>query len=294
MSSSPASVEDVPTSPRSAACALPPKGALATREPLLEVNLRAGYGKQTVLQDVSFTVGSGERLGLVGSSGAGKSTLVMALLGLLPWRRGWAEGEVLLAGQNLLKLREKDARRLRGRAVALVPQSPVSALNSAVSLRAHFRQAWLAHEPEAGTAFDIRVRELMQQMQLPTELEFLNRKPGAVSVGQAQRIVLAMALLHRPALLIADEPTSSLDPVAQAEILRLLRHTASGSGTGLLYISHDLLSVVQLCDRLAVLHEGRIVECRSMQELAAGATHPATKALLRTLPVPMVTLLQHQ
>ncbi len=119
---------------------------------LLEVRLRAGYGKQRVLDGVEFALGAGDRLGLVGTSGAGKSTLVLALLGLLPWRGGWAEGEVRLEGVNLLGLREREARRLRGRRVALVPQSPMSALNGAVTLRKHFEEAWRAHEREAGRA----------------------------------------------------------------------------------------------------------------------------------------------
>ena len=262
--------------------------------PLLAVRLRAGYGKQAVLDGVEFAMGAGERLGLVGTSGAGKSTLVLALLGLLPWRGGWAEGEVRLEGVNLLGLREREARRLRGRRVALVPQSPMSALNGAVTLRKHFEEAWRAHERGLGERFEARVRELMAQVRLPGDAGFLARLPGAVSVGQAQRVVLAMALLHRPALLVADEPTSALDPVTQVEILELLREVNRETGAAVLYISHDLLSVLRFARRLAVLADGRLVEQVGVEELAGGGRHQATQDLLRTLPVPVEALLAHR
>ena len=145
---------------------------------------------------------------------------MVALLGLLPWRGGWAEGEVLVEGVDLLTMKEREARKVRGKLVGLVPQSPMSALNGAISLRTHFEEAWRAHEVGLGAAFEDRVRELMQCVRLPKDAAFLQRKPGEVSVGQAQRAVLAMALLHRPALLIADEPTSSLDPCTQMECWR--------------------------------------------------------------------------
>ena len=258
--------------------------------PLLEVRLRAGYGKQCVIDGVEFSLGAGDRLGLVGSSGAGKSTLVLALLGLLPWRGGWAEGEVRLDGVNLLALKEREARRVRGRRVALVPQSPMSALNGVVSLRRHFEEAWRAHETGLGERFETRVAELMEQVRLPGDKAFLERRPGAVSVGQAQRAVLALALLHRPALLIADEPTSALDPVTQVEILDLLR---GAQETAIVYVSHDLLSVLRFCLRLAVLAGGRMVELVNVEELSGGGRHEATEALLRTLPVPVETVLAH-
>ena len=261
--------------------------------PLLQVKLRAGYGKQAVLDGVEFALAAGDRMGLVGTSGAGKSTLVLALLGLLPWRGGWAAGEVLLEGVNLLGLREREARRLRGRRVALVPQSPLSALNPAVSLRKHFEEAWRAHERGLGERFEGRVRELLAQMRLPGDAAFLQRMPGAVSVGQAQRAVIALALLHRPALLIADEPTSALDPVTQVEVLDLLREVNRSGGTAILYISHDLLSVMRFCKRLAVLDQGRLVEDVQVGQLAGGEHHASTMALLRTLPVPVEALLEH-
>lgn len=260
---------------------------------LLSVSLDAGYGDQLVLGGVQFELQMGERLGLVGTSGAGKSTLVLALMGLLPWRRGWTKGEILLAGQNILSMKERDARRLRGKHIALVPQSPMSALNGALSLLAHFEEAWRAHESGVSSQLRTRLKELMHQVHLPSDAQFLTRKPGEVSVGQAQRAVIALALLHRPALLIADEPTSALDPNTQVEILHLLRQASRDDGTTLLYISHDLLSVLQLCQRLAVLDKGRIAECLPVSEISQQARHPATLSLLHTLPVPPEVLLEY-
>jgi len=258
--------------------------------PLLQVRIQAGYGRQSVLRDISFDVHAGEILGLVGTSGAGKSTLVLALLGLLQWRGGKVTGEILLEGQDLLRMREGDLRRLRGKTIALVPQSPMTALNSALSLRAHFEEAWKAHEHSGRKALAPRLATLMSQMQLPADAEFLNRRPGEVSVGQAQRVLIALALLHRPAILIADEPTSALDPVNQSEIVKLLRRLNKETGTTMLYISHDLISVLQLCDRLAVLDAGVVAECVPVEEVER-SRHPATLALLRSLPVPAGVLL---
>jgi ABC-type glutathione transport system ATPase component len=252
--------------------------------PLLQIRLRAEYGARCVLDDVRFELRAGESLGMVGTSGAGKTTLVMALLGLLPYRGGKAMGEVLIDGVNLLTLPASEARRIRGKQIALIPQSPMTALNPAVSLRSHFEQAWSAHQSSGNKALEARLQQLLQEVQLPAADEcFLRRKPGQISVGQAQRVLIALALLHRPSILIADEPTSALDPVTQVEIVRLLKQLNQRNGTALLYISHDLISVLQLCQKVAVLHEGRIAECLEVAEIERAA-HPATLSLLSALP----------
>lgn len=255
------------------------------RQPLLQVRLNASYGSRQVLDNVELELCAGESLGLVGTSGAGKSTLVLALLGLLPWRGGKVAGQVILEGTDLLQMSEGEARRLRGSRIALVPQSPTTALNSAISLRAHFEEAWKAHERTGRDALQHRLASLLPEVQLPSDPEFLMRRSSQISVGQAQRVMIALALLHRPALLIADEPTSALDPLTQAEILKLLKALNRSTGTTLLYITHDLISLFQLCDRLAVLDAGRIVETLGVHELEAQARHPKTKALLQALPV---------
>ncbi|MGA2674153.1 MAG: ABC transporter ATP-binding protein [Terracidiphilus sp.] len=261
--------------------------------PVMQVRLRADYGTRCVLTDVRFDLGAGEALGLVGTSGAGKTTLAMAMLGLLKWRGGKSEGEVLIDGKNLLNLPAREARRMRGKRIALIPQSPMTALNAAVSLRAHFVEAWRAHEGPGRKALEQRLKQLMQEVQLPDGDEgFLRRRPGQISVGQAQRVLIALALLHRPSILVADEPTSALDPVTQAEIVKLLRQLNRRNGTALVYISHDLVSVLQLCERLAVLDAGAIAECLPVARIEQ-ARHPATLSLLRALPVPAQLLLSH-
>ena len=257
---------------------------------LLQVRIRAGYGREPILRDVSFDVHRGEILGLVGTSGAGKSTLVLSLLGLLKWRGGYTTGEILFEGRNLLNMREEELRRLRGKTIALVPQSPMTALNGALSLRAHFEEAWKAHEKSGRKALEARLAVLMASVQLPVEREFLSRRPEEISVGQAQRVLIALALLHSPAILIADEPTSALDPVNQGEIVRLLKRLNKETGTTMLYISHDLISVLQLCDRMAVLDAGSVAECMAVGEIEH-AQHSSTLALLRSLPVPAGVLL---
>jgi peptide/nickel transport system ATP-binding protein len=261
--------------------------------PLLRVRMQASYAGKPVLRDVRFDLEQGEVLGMVGASGAGKSTLVLSLLGLLPWRGGEVAGQVELDGQNLLELNESDLRSLRGSRIALIPQSPMTALNAAISLESHFREAWRAHERKTRGAFANRVQALLTEVQLPSDAEFLRRRPSQISVGQAQRVLIALALLHRPVLIVADEPTSALDPVTQAEIVDLLRRVNRRHGTAFLYVSHDLISVLQLSNRIAVLHAGSIAECLPVGELDQ-AQHPATLALLGALPVPARVLLRYR
>jgi len=264
-----------------------------SEELLLRVDLGASYAGKAVLHGIRFDLMRGEALGLVGASGAGKTTLVQALLGLLPWRGGRVTGEVTLKGRNLLALPERELRKVRGREVALIPQSPMSALNPAIPLQKHFDEAWRAHEKSGSSALAERMETLLAEVQLPRESEFLRRRSTQISVGQAQRVLIALALLHRPALIIADEPTSALDPVTQAQIVELLGRLNRRHGTTLLYISHDLMSVLQISDRIAVLEAGTIVENLAVTGLSQ-ARHAATLGLFKALPVPVDVLLRYR
>lgn len=262
-------------------------------EPILQVQLTAAYGKRAVLRHVVFDLSVGEALSIVGTSGAGKTTLVLSLLGLLAFHGGRSTGNVLVQGSNLLRMSEREARRVRGRMIGLIPQSPMTALNPAITLKAHFEAAWRAHEASRPPALRHRLSRLLEEVQLPFDDDrFLLRKPRQISVGQAQRVLIALALLHQPSILIADEPTSALDPVTQSEIVQLLQRLTRRHGLALLYISHDLISVLGLCDRLAVLHDGTIAECLSVPDLQ-NARHVATHTLLGSLPVPVSVLLDH-
>jgi ABC-type glutathione transport system ATPase component len=262
-------------------------------EILLHVALQAGYAGKSVLHDVRFDLHRGEVLGLVGTSGAGKTTLVQSLLGLLPWRGGRVTGEVLMNGRNLLALPGRDLSNLRGLEVALIPQSPMTALNAAISLQTHFNEAWRAHKKSGRAMLAQRLQTLLPEVQLSYDSDFLRRRPSQISVGQAQRVLIALALLHQPSLIIADEPTSALDPVTQTQIVDLLRKLNRRHGTSLLYISHDLISVLQLSDRIAVLDAGTIVENLPVTEIGR-ARHPAMLALLGALPVPPDVLLSYR
>jgi ABC-type glutathione transport system ATPase component len=260
---------------------------------LLRVQLDASYAGRPVLHDVHLELERGEVLGLVGSSGAGKSTLVLSLLGLLPWRGGRVTGEVFLDGEDLLGMPERALRALRGRAVGFIPQSPTSALNPALSLERHFKEAWRAHQRMEGEVLKERMRTLLDEVQLPADRDFLRRRSAEISVGQAQRVLIALALLHEPALLVADEPTSALDPVTQTQIAELLRRLNRSHGASMLYVSHDLVSVLGLCHRIAVLDAGTIVESLRVENLDR-ALHSATRRLLKALPVPAEVLLRYR
>ena len=253
---------------------------------LLSVQLAAGYaGRPAVLTDVRFEIAPGEIVGLVGESGSGKSTVAMAILRLLSFKGGAATGAVRFDGRNLLDLPEKAMRPIRGRDIALVLQSPVSSLNPAMRIGDQIYEAWRAHRDPHSQPFTARDSlALLDKASLLADEAFLRRYPRELSVGQAQRVLVAMALVHRPKLLIADEATSALDVVTQAEILQLFARLSREMGMGVLFISHDLLSVASICSRVAILYQGRTVEFGPVEEVFRRPTHLYTKALLASLP----------
>jgi peptide/nickel transport system ATP-binding protein len=251
---------------------------------LLSAQLSVRYaGKPAVLRDVHFEIQRGEVLGLVGQSGSGKSTLALAILGLLD-KKAQVEGTIKLEEADLLQLSERALRALRGRAVALVLQSPLSSLNPALKIRTQLKEAWRAHA--SGTSADCAnaIEASLQSVSLPADDEFLRKHPSQMSVGQAQRVLIAMAVMHRPALLIADEATSALDVITQSEILALFRELNRSTGMAILYISHDLASVAGICDRIAILHQGEIVECGATGQIFADPQHPYTQQLIAAMP----------
>lgn len=253
--------------------------------PLLSAKLTVRYrGKAPVLDGIELDIAAGEIVGLVGQSGSGKSTLALAILGLLGRKRAIIEGTVAFQGNNLLELPERDLRRLRGRAISLVLQSPLSSLNPALRIQTQLREAWRAHASGSKPECDDAVRSALASVSLPSDAEFLRRLPSQLSVGQAQRVLIAMAIMHRPALLIADEATSALDVITQSEILRLFAQLHRDTGMSILYVSHDLPSVAGICQRIAILHAGRIIESGTPQTIFSCPSHPYTQRLMSSLP----------
>jgi peptide/nickel transport system ATP-binding protein len=255
------------------------------RDAILSAHLSVQYGnKPPVLRDVQLEIQRGEVLGLVGQSGSGKSTLAMAVLGLIDRKRVNAQGSILFEGSNLLNLREAELRSLRGRKIALVLQSPLSSLNPALKIRTQLREAWRAHASGSSAGCDFTICKALESVSLPSDDNFLRKYPAQMSVGQAQRVLIAMAVVHRPALLIADEATSALDVITQAEILKLFRELNQNFGMAILYISHDLASVAGICDRVAILHQGEIVESGNTQKVLTNPSHEYTQRLLAAMP----------
>ncbi|MFZ0733553.1 MAG: ABC transporter ATP-binding protein [Candidatus Sulfotelmatobacter sp.] len=255
------------------------------KDVLLSAGVTVRYGnKPAVLTDVELEIRRGEVLGLVGQSGSGKSTLAMTILGLLDHKRASVEGAIEFEFRNLLAMREAEMRGLRGRKIALVLQSPQSSLNPALKIRTQLRETWRAHASGSNADCDQATRAALESVSLPSSEEFLRKYPSQMSVGQAQRVLIAMAVIHRPALLIADEATSALDVITQSEILTLFRELNRNSGMSILYISHDLASVAQICDRVAILHQGRIVETGSTNHVLLRPQHEYTQRLIAAMP----------
>jgi ABC-type dipeptide/oligopeptide/nickel transport system ATPase component len=259
--------------------------SVSQNQVLLSAHFSVHYaGKPPVLRDVQLEIRRGEVLGLVGQSGSGKSTLAMAILGLLDRKRALAEGTIRFQDIELLKLSERDLRALRGRAVSLVLQSPLSSLNPALKIGTQLKEAWRAHASGASGDCVTAIRSSLQNVSLPSDDDFLRKYPSQMSVGQAQRVLIAMAVMHRPALLIADEATSALDVITQSEILALFRELNRSTEMAILYISHDLASVAGICDRIAILHQGEIVECGATEQIFANPQHEYTQKLMAAVP----------
>jgi ABC-type glutathione transport system ATPase component len=252
---------------------------------ILQAHLSVNYpNKPEALRDVRLEIGEGEILGLAGESGSGKSTIALALLRLLEHKGAAIEGEILFDGRDLLQLRASEMRQIRGRDIALVLQSPLASLNPALRIGTQISETWRAHKPRAAAKlWKHRALELFHRVSLPAEESFLDRYPRQLSVGQAQRVLIAMAVLHKPRLLIADEPTSALDAITQSEILDLFRSLNRELNMAMLFISHDLLSVAALCSRIAILQHGRIVETGPTEQMFRDPRTEDTRALLHAV-----------
>jgi len=256
-----------------------------TEPPVLSVrDLRVYYGTRAgpvrAVDRVSLDIGAGEIVGLVGESGCGKSTLGRGILGLLP-EGAAAGGRVLYGGRNLIGLPAKELRRLRGPELGLIFQEPMTRLNPLMRIEEHFRETLKQHEPQLDER-EIRRRSLETLGKMGIPPTRFRQYPHEFSGGMRQRIMIALALVLRPKLLVADEPTTSLDVIVEAQILAILADLRRNFGTALLLITHNLGIVAESCDRVAVMYAGQIVEEGPMQEVFADPAHPYTRELLRS------------
>jgi peptide/nickel transport system ATP-binding protein len=265
------------------------------KPPILQVeNLSIAFGEREAVRGVTFAIGPGETLGLVGESGSGKSATSLALLRLLP-PEATVGGRILFAAPgdhnpvDLLSLPEGEMRRRRGSGLAMIFQEPMTALNPVMRVGSQIAEAVRAHQPGlARKAVDRLVLDAMREVALPDAERRVRDYPHQFSGGQRQRILIAMAIVNRPRLLIADEPTTALDVTVQAQILALLRQLRRTHGLSMLFISHDLAVVAQACDQpgdqIAVMQQGAIVEQAGTLDLFGRPQHPYTRRLLASAP----------
>lgn len=236
------------------------------------------------LNDVSFDVVAGEVLGLVGESGAGKSVTGAAITGLLEPPGRIASGEVHFDGMRVDVLPERDLRRLRGRQIATIFQDPLTSLNPVYTVGRQIVETIRAHLPVDRREARQRAAALLRATGVPAALERLEQYPHQFSGGMRQRVVIALALAAQPRLLIADEPTTALDVSTQAQVTAMLRRNCDDSGTSMLLITHDMGLIAEMCDRVAVMYAGRIVEIGPVADVLHAPMHPYTVGLMNAIP----------
>jgi peptide/nickel transport system ATP-binding protein len=260
-------------------------------EPILEVRglklaIRTDEGIARVLDHIDFALQSGHILGIVGESGCGKSTVIRAIMGILPHGTRIEAGDIRFFGESLLDLPERELnRRIRGSRIGFVPQDPYLALNPVFRIGDQLLEIMRWHAPD-GSKDQHRQRlvELLRRVQLPDPEAALERYPHQFSGGQRQRLLIAGALACGPALVIADEPTTALDVTTQQQILVLLRDLVREFGLSMLFVTHDLGVVAELCDETCVIYAGQTVEAGATAEVLAAPMHPYTRALLACHP----------
>ena len=241
-------------------------------------------GHVTAVNDVSFAVEPGRILGLVGESGSGKSVTGFSVMGLIDAPGEISAGQVLVEGEDMRALTPEAQRRMRGRKVAMVFQDPMMTLNPVLRVGDQMAMAVRVHDRVSKAAAWERAREALDIVGIPAPAERLRAYPHQLSGGMRQRVAIATALLHRPSVIIADEPTTALDVSIQGQILAEVRRLADETGTAIVWVSHDLSVVSSLADDICVMYAGRIVERGSAADVIARPRHPYTRGLLDSVP----------
>jgi peptide/nickel transport system ATP-binding protein/oligopeptide transport system ATP-binding protein len=251
----------------------------------LTTSFRTGSGEVTAIENVSFTLEKGEVLGIVGESGSGKSVTALAIMGLLP--RPPARilgGSIQFEGQDLLTLPDRAMQRLRGPGIAMVFQEPMTSLNPVFTIGEQIMETIRAHESLPGKAVFTRAVEMLEKVGIPSATARMADYPHQLSGGQRQRVMLAIALVCRPRLLIADEPTTALDVTIQAQILDLLLDLRDEFGMAIMMITHNMGVIAETADRVLVMYAGRMVEQAPVNRLFDHPLHPYTRGLLSCVP----------
>ncbi|SDF01435.1 ABC transporter ATP-binding protein [Limimaricola pyoseonensis] len=256
--------------------------ALDVRGLTTRFDTRAGL--VTAVNDISFSVEPGRILGLVGESGSGKSVTGFSILGLIDAPGEVAAGEIRVAGTELRGLAPAAMRRMRGSKVAMVFQDPMMTLNPVLRVGDQMAMAVRVHERMSKRAAWARARDALATVGIPAPEERLMAYPHQLSGGMRQRVAIATALLHRPGVIIADEPTTALDVSIQGQILAEIRRLADETGTAIVWITHDLAVVSSLADEICVMYAGRIVERGPAEAVIAAPRHPYTRGLLDSVP----------
>ena len=262
-----------------------------TAGPLLQVKDLATHfvtarGTRVVraVNEVSFSLDAGQTLGIVGESGSGKTTLALSLVRLLPPAARIESGEILFEGEDLLKKSDSAMRRIRGRRIAMILQDPMASLNPLFTIGDQVAEPIRVHEGVERASAWAKARDLLKAVRISAPETRVKEYPHQMSGGMRQRIVGAIAISCEPALLIADEPTTSLDVTIQAQYLNLLRELQRTHHLAMIFITHNLGIVAKMCDRVAVMYAGRIVESGPVRRIFNAPAHPYTEALLSSIP----------
>jgi oligopeptide/dipeptide ABC transporter ATP-binding protein len=250
----------------------------------LRVHFWTGGGTVHAVNGISFDIGPGETLGIVGESGCGKSVTALALLGLLPRAGRVRSGSAHFDGRDLLQLKQRALRRVRGRQIAMIFQDPMTSLNPVLTIGRQLREPLETHFGMNRKAATARAAELLDRVGIPSPDARISDYPHQFSGGMRQRAMIAMALACRPKLMIADEPTTALDVTIQAQILALLRELVAEERTALILITHDLGVVAGMCERVNVMYAGMFMETGSADQLFSSPRHPYTLGLLQSVP----------
>ncbi len=252
----------------------------------LVTSFRTPRGTLRAVDGLSLKVSAGKTVCIAGESGCGKSVTALSIMGLLPDNARIEAGQINFRGQDLVQLDASARRRLRGRELAMIFQEPMTALNPVLSVGAQISEVFRIHGTAAPRDARERAMQMLQQVKIPDPLRRYGEHPHQLSGGMKQRVMIAMALAHHPALLIADEPTTALDVTIQAQVLNLLADLQRELGMAIVFVTHDLAVVAEIADEVVVMYAGRVVERAPVADLFERPAHPYTVGLLGARPRP--------